>query len=104
MFSEKTAMGILALVSVFAAAGMFVLQDADTSVSGQAASYYFYTSGDAQSGAPPNKFVDVRGEIPYMCRDAFDCAEGYDCRNTKVDVKYYDHVQTEYQNRCVKIE
>lgn len=107
MVKEETALGILAFVSVIAAVGLFVLQDADTTVSGQAASYYFLTSGRADTGEPPNKNVDVRGEVPVMCRDAFDCAEGYDCKTVRVEVEYFHtqpKTQTEYQKRCVKIE
>lgn len=104
MVSEKTALGILALVSIFAATGMFLLQDADTSVNAQAtARYYFLTSGDAQS-IPPNKIVDVRGDVPVQCQVPADCPEGYDCRNVKVDAQYFNFVQTEYQKRCSKIE
>ena len=106
MFNEKTALGILAVVSVFAAVGMFVLQDADTSIQGQAASYYFLTSGRADTGEPPNKNVDVRGEVPHQCKTPSDCPEGYDCQTVKVDVKYfntYPKAQTEYQKRCVPL-
>lgn len=101
--NEQTALGILAFVSVFAAAGMFLLQDADTSIEGQAAAYQFFTSGDAQS-IPPNHVFNIRNPMPIQCSDAFDCPEGYDCQVTKVDVKYFNTVQTEYQKRCVALE
>ena len=102
MFTEKTALGILAIVSIIAAGGLFALQDADTSVNAQASSYYFLTRGDAQS-MPPNKNVDVRGEVPIQCQMPADCPESYDCKTTKVTVKYFNYEQEEYQKRCVKI-
>ncbi|MBI4141965.1 hypothetical protein HY484_03515 [Candidatus Woesearchaeota archaeon] len=106
MFSEKNALGILAVVSIFAAVGMFMLQDADTSIEGQAASYYFLTSGRADTGERPNKYVDVRGEVPYQCTKPADCPEGYDCRNVKVTVQKFNSFpigQEEYQKRCVQL-
>lgn len=107
MFTEKNALGILALVSVFAALGMFVLQDADTSIEAQAASYYFLTSGRADTGERPNKYVDVREEIPYQCKTPSDCPEGYDCKNIKIKVQKFNSFpigQEEYQKRCVTLE
>jgi len=107
MFTEKQALCILSIVSIFAALGMFMLQDADTTVSGQASSYYFLTSGRADTGELPNKNVDVRGEVPIQCRDSFDCPEEYDCKTVQAEVKYFNtapKTQTEYQKRCVKLE
>ena len=101
---EKTAMGILAVVSIFAAGGMFLLQDADTSVSAQAvSSYYFLTSGDSQS-IPPNKMFDIRGYVPSQCQTPTDCPEGYDCKNVKFDQQYMWHKQEQYQKKCIAIE
>ena len=103
MSTEKNALAILAIVSIIAAGGLFALQDADTSVNAQAVSYYFLTSGDAQS-TPPNKNVDVRREVPTQCQTPTDCPENYDCKTIKVNVNYFNHEQEEYQKRCVKIE
>lgn len=102
--NEKIALGILAIVSIIAAGGLFILQDADTSVSAQAvSSYYFLTTGDSQS-ILPNKLFDIRGYVPSQCQTPTDCPEGYDCKTIKVNTKYIDHVQTEYQKKCVLIE
>lgn len=102
MITEKTALGILAFVSIVAAVGLFSFQE--SSMTADAAAYSFITSGYADTGEPPNKNFDIRGEVPRMCRDSFDCIDGYECKTTRVVTQYFEGKQVEYQKICVPLQ